>query len=561
MAERTRKQKAKLAFRIIFLTLFILECILLCFEALTPGKDSAEKSNAVGGYVDNVMTSFSGDEIKDIPPVSITALCGGEEDTIALNLASSKKLTVKYTPSNTSVNYRDVTWSSEDETVAKIERGKLYAVGLGTTTVTATLDRISLSSSIEVTVIETIPSELSLFFENGENEIALKAGDSALLTYRCEPKAELDLEFESDNEAIATIDGKGVVRALSEGEATMSAIYTSKTLFEGEPVRLVAQAKVTVSPLGDDEILPESLEIGLSDPSQNNILYAGGQGKVEADLSPADCTLRDITWYSSSPDVLSIDADGNYTANKKGKATVTAYACGGIARSLEIEVRNASLGATIGAEGASLFSAGVYTLTVTAGKETPLSVSADAADYYVRYLSDDPDCLDISETGTLLPSRAKDEVKITVTASDDPDFSEDPATCTETITVLLTIQKQKYSDGVSGFGTIIRKLFGHFGAFLVLGVLAAGIAITFDRGTWKSRLFFLILFLVIGFLFAGLTEILQLDLFTNGRGASIRDVGIDFSGYAPGFIAVYGVFLLVKAFSLIKKKGPPTARK
>lgn len=560
MDGKTKGNKARLAFRIIFLTLFILECIVLCIESLLPAKASSQQSGTVGGVIDGIMTDLGGDGIKDVPPVSITALCGGRR-MASLGLGASVKLSVQYEPSNTSVNYRDVVWSSDHDEVAKIRGGKLYAVGPGTATITATLKGRELSSSVTVTVQEVIPTELSLFFESGEDEATLEEGECALLSYKATPETELELAFSSSDEDVASVGKDGLVRAVREGTATISAVYTSKTLQDGEPVTLTAQVTVTVTPRSGLAILPESLEIGLPASAENNILYAGDEDTFISKILPADCTETELTWKSSDPKVLSVEAaSGGFHALKKGKATVTASACGGLKRSIEIEVRNSSLGATIGADGAKLSSEGVYTLTVTAGKEIPLAVSAKPAEYYVRYSSGDADVLDISETGTLLPCRAKDEVRVTVTVSDDPDFSGKDGALTETLTVLLKIQKQKYSDGVNSFSKLVRKLFGHFGAFFLLGLLAAGTAISFDRGNWKWRLVFLILFLAVGFLFAGLTEILQLDLFTSGRGASIRDVGIDYSGFVPAFLLVYGVFLLVKfLLSLKKKKDPPKA--
>ncbi len=104
---------------------------------------------------------------------------------------------------------------------------------------------------------------------------------------------------------------------------------------------------------------------------------------------------------------------------------------------------------------------------------------------------------------------------------------------------------QPLSARVGNWNLLIRKLFGHFGAFFLLGCLAGLTCALFDRGSKKQRILTLTLLAAYGFLFAGLTELLQLDLFTSGRGCSFRDVLIDFSGYLPAFLLTYGGYLIV----------------
>lgn len=558
MGKRTGKEKFNLAMRILFLALFLLECVLLCVESLLPAKASSEQSSAVGGYFDDVISELGGDGIREVTPTAITALCDGKEGEAELDLGTSAQLGVTFNPSNTSVNHRNTVWSSDNEEVASVRGGRVYAVGLGTARLTAQLEEFSFSSSVEITVREVVLEKLSLAFEGGEDAVTLKAGERALLVATTLPKTKVNLRFESSDAEVASVDENGLVCALTEGEATMSAVYTSETPSDDEKVTLTARAKVTVVPCSDSEILPTSLEIGLPASAQGGTLFTGVEDTFTATLLPADCTERRVTWRSSDPEVLAVDAEsGAFSALKKGKATVTAYAAGTVAASTSVEVRNETLGATLEADGAEQGEDGAYSLTVTAGRAVPLSVSATPQEYYVRYISEEPDALTVTDAGLLLPTRAIEEVRVRVTVSDDPTFSEEDGALTETLTLLLRIRKQRYSDGVSGFGTFIRKLFGHFGAFLLLGVLAAGVAISFDRGSWKWRLLFLALFLIVGLLFAGLTEILQLDIFTVGRGASLRDVGIDYFGFAPAFLLVYGIYLLIKFFLGLRKKKPP----
>ncbi len=88
----------------------------------------------------------------------------------------------------------------------------------------------------------------------------------------------------------------------------------------------------------------------------------------------------------------------------------------------------------------------------------------------------------------------------------------------------------------------VRKYIGHFGAFFLLGVLGFLCAKLFIT---KFYLGFS-LNLVVGFIIAGISELLQ--LIPSGRCAQFKDVIIDFSGYLLAnlfmllFYAVYKIF-------------------
>ena len=97
---------------------------------------------------------------------------------------------------------------------------------------------------------------------------------------------------------------------------------------------------------------------------------------------------------------------------------------------------------------------------------------------------------------------------------------------------------EKY-DSLNG---IIRKLIGHFGAFLVTGVFGILTAyFFFFKG--KMKYISLAIFLVYGLLLAILSEVLQ--IFAGSRTPAWSDVGIDFSGYAIGAIVTFGILLLI----------------
>ncbi|MDE6302774.1 MAG: VanZ family protein [Clostridia bacterium] len=95
------------------------------------------------------------------------------------------------------------------------------------------------------------------------------------------------------------------------------------------------------------------------------------------------------------------------------------------------------------------------------------------------------------------------------------------------------------------FAQFIRKAFGHFLLFAVLGVGLATCAFLMI----KPRAIYPLVSLIIGFLIATLSEIFQLPIFTYGRAASWADVGIDTLGVACGVAfasVVLWLYVLIK---------------
>ena len=99
----------------------------------------------------------------------------------------------------------------------------------------------------------------------------------------------------------------------------------------------------------------------------------------------------------------------------------------------------------------------------------------------------------------------------------------------------------------------VRKLFGHYGAFMGLGVLVAVALILFCKPDWRSRLLVTVAGVVYGFTFACFTEFLQTDLFTTGRGPSFDDVIRDCEGYMTAML-IFAAWLAVMLVRDIVKR-------
>ncbi len=566
-----KKSKVKSIFKYLFLALFLLESLLLIVEALLPGSESSKNSNAVGGIIDDVLTDISDDTIREVKPEAISL----PHSEITLACGEIEPLEVRFSPADTSVDYRRVLWSSDNESAVGVQNGVLIARAIGSATVTARLaSDDSISAAVSVTVREVVAAQMSLKFSDGTVSKELSVGETALLEVKLEPEKVTDpiILFSCTDPAIATVDEDGVVKGVGPGKTQISANYIAHTSQDGVPVTLRKSVSVTVVDASAPVVPIEEIEPDLSfleGDQSAPYLYAGDSGKMNAEILPQSATQKQIVWESSDPSVLSVTAAGEYKALKKGTVTVSVRAAANdkITKRFGVEIRNRALNAVLKLEGTDLGTGeGGYTARISAGaKNIRFNISADVERPFVKYSSSDDTIAEIYEDGTLSTKKSSKGTKdgyvtITVWVSDNADFAQGDGDVTEQFTVLLTVQKQAFSEGVSGWGLLIRKLFGHFGAFLVLGVLAATTAILFDRKSWKVRLVLLAALIVFGFTFACLTEILQTSLFTAGRGASFDDVIIDCNGYLPAALIVYGIFLVVSLIVWLvkrRKKSPP----
>ena len=105
------------------------------------------------------------------------------------------------------------------------------------------------------------------------------------------------------------------------------------------------------------------------------------------------------------------------------------------------------------------------------------------------------------------------------------------------------------------FATFIRKLFGHFGLFVVSGLLSSlAIYFAFNPQKWSKYWLLIVISLVFGLSMGITTELIQLNV--PGRSGEFRDVLIDFSGYLLGFL----IILLILFLIIRKQKKHQTAQ-
>lgn len=162
--------------------------------------------------------------------------------------------------------------------------------------------------NVEVTSISLNSKNFDLF-----------VGDSKTLEVTIVPDNATDknVKWSSNNPKVAVVNQLGKVTAKSVGKATI----TVKTA-NGKTASVIVNCKAKPAPKNVDVT-------GISLTTKNLDLIIKESGNLKATITPANATNKSIKWSSSDSDIISVDNKGKVTANKIGKATITAKTANG----------------------------------------------------------------------------------------------------------------------------------------------------------------------------------------------------------------------------------------
>ncbi|MFF2156691.1 Ig domain-containing protein [Paenibacillus chitinolyticus] len=227
------------------------------------------------------------------------------KETVLLKKNGTEQLNLKATYADGSSD--DITaradWSSSDENIVSVVKGKLFANATGEVTVTAKYGTKTVSVVVDVDVPKRLEAEKDpLFLQTGkEEQIVLWA------TYADDTKEDVadEAKWTVDNEAVVSVtDGK--VTARKAGEANVTATYGGKTVTVKVSVDIPNTIKASTKTV--------NFQVGSYEKVTLNAIYS--DGKVEDVTDKAD-------WTSSAADIAEV-RKGVITGVGTGAATVTA---------------------------------------------------------------------------------------------------------------------------------------------------------------------------------------------------------------------------------------------
>ncbi len=203
-----------------------------------------------------------------------------------------------------------VTWASSDPAVATVAgAGLVTAVGNGSATITASAGTASGTAVVTVMQaagsVEVEPAEATLAVLGDTVRLAARAFDA-----NGNEVADAQFSWASSDAAVATVDSTGLVTAVGNGSATITASAGTAsgtavvTVMQAAGSVVVEPAEATLSVLGDTVRLAATA------------FDANGNEVADAEFS----------WESSDAAVATVDSTGLVTAVGNGSATITASA-------------------------------------------------------------------------------------------------------------------------------------------------------------------------------------------------------------------------------------------
>ena len=225
-----------------------------------------------------------------------------DQDDFTMARGASDTLTVTATP-EAALAGKTVTWSSTDDSVVKVDQeGNIEAVGVGTATITASCEEFSDSVTI------TVNAPLTGITLNTQ-ETSIKKGDTTDLDVIYNPEDTTDdkkVTWTSSDDKIATVDENGVVTAVADGTATITATVGS----------LTAECIVHVREVPLEGIDLDKTAITMNKGEKSEAL--------KVSYNPEDTTDdKTVTWSSENEDVATVE-NGVVTAVGAGTTTITA---------------------------------------------------------------------------------------------------------------------------------------------------------------------------------------------------------------------------------------------
>lgn len=236
------------------------------------------------------------------------------------------KLGYEIYPGN--VTFKDVTWTSSNESVATVSNeGEVKAIeGDGTTFSVIQLAPIAAYSgsgmykTLKVVVSNTMLQAESVNISSESLEVY--AGETLQLTASILPKTSTykTVKWTSSDESIAIVDANGLVTGVVNDNVNASVTIKATTL-DGSNVD--GSIELTVKQI----VQPKEIAIDQT-YSAENYLFAISDKKVELDFTtvPEECTLSLIEWKSSDETIATVE-NGVVKFNKNGifgDVTITA---------------------------------------------------------------------------------------------------------------------------------------------------------------------------------------------------------------------------------------------
>lgn len=238
--------------------------------------------------------------------IPVTGVSLNQTD-ISLTEGETTYLTATISPANATNHH--VSWSSSAPAVASVDGdGRVSAMAAGTAVITVTTDDGGKTATCSVTVKPKTVSVTGISLDR--TSVTLLEGETTTIVATVYPSNATNKStfWYSSNPTVASVDGNGVVSAMTAG----TAVITVTTDDGGK----TATCTVTVN--------PKTIAVtGVSLDRACVTLLEGDAATLVATVYPSNATNKNVSWNSSNPSVASVDKYGMVTALRNGASTIT----------------------------------------------------------------------------------------------------------------------------------------------------------------------------------------------------------------------------------------------
>ena len=226
-------------------------------------------------------------------------------DRTSVELTEGEEITLNATVKPDNATNKNVTWSSNDESVAKVVNGKVTALVPGNAVITVKTEDGSKTATCEVTVKAKVYPVESVSLDR--TSVELTEGDEITLNATVKPDnaTNKNVTWSSSYTAVAQVVN-GKVTALKAGHA----VITVKTEDGSKTATCEVTVKAKTYPVESVSLDRTSAE-----------LTEGDEITLNATVKPDNATNKNVTWSSSNSSVAKV-VNGKVTALKPGNATI-----------------------------------------------------------------------------------------------------------------------------------------------------------------------------------------------------------------------------------------------
>lgn len=290
--------KKKNLFNVI--TLLSTLTLVGCVEKKPASSDTGE-TNTENPVIPDKPTV----ETIDVKSISVA------ESSFDLKVGDGKKIVVSFEPSN--ATNQQLEYESTDETIAMVSSsGNVKALSAGSATITVKSFANS-EAKATVTVNVTEREETNPFVEVNDitlskNSVTLDIGKTEQITTTFTPENATNklLKYSSDHEEIAMVNNTGTIRAISDGDATITVESESNSAVKKTVSVHVNKAAVSITKveLNDQTSLNDTYDVRQSVDFNNVSLKVTYSDKTTKVLTHGECDINKNNAQSDTEFIL-----------------------------------------------------------------------------------------------------------------------------------------------------------------------------------------------------------------------------------------------------------------